>query len=290
MKTKYQEIVHDLFLKIPSEVVDVSRPRVRGRTPTLAVSNFLTNREQGDWAESLVQRAVNESESNLIALKYGRSDEITAGDTGFKEFYESYQNELDSIGKKPDLLLFHVDEYEDSWKLDISLRPEDELDKIAGKAIAALEVRSSAFLVDSYDKHVQSGSGRMARKFLSFTPKAEDLLVIHKWIMNYSVKHFYVQVFFDRIYAISFRKILEIISDPDNKNSIYTLEKNAKNQFKSTIHIDVNQGVLLSRRMERPEHFSNVKELDRGRLLYYVKFKGGKATLEVPAFLAELER
>ena len=33
-------------------------------------------------------------------------DDIIAGDENFKEFYEEYQNELDEIGKRPDILIF----------------------------------------------------------------------------------------------------------------------------------------------------------------------------------------
>ena len=127
------------------------------------------------------------------------------------------------------------------------------------------------------------------RNFLSFTPKVEDLLVINKWITNFCIPHFYIQVFFDRIYMISFQKILKIITEPTNRNILFTLEKNAKNQFKSTIHIDVSQGVLLAKDIILPEHMSAVKELNRGRLLYYIKFKGGKATFDTKRFLAELE-
>jgi hypothetical protein len=289
MDKQYQQKISELFSRIPSEIIDITKPRVRSRPPTQAFSEFLTNREQGDWAEVLVQSLINENIPQLRAIKYGKSDDIIAGDPAFPQFYEAYQNELDSIGKKPDVLVFDSGAYKSEWGLDISRKANQELDSIAKSAKAGLEIRSSAFLVSKYEKHIANSEGK-SRNFLSFTPKAEDLLVIYKWITNFGVPHFYVQVFFDRIYMISFQRILEIITEPANKNVLYTLEKNAKNQFKSTIHIDVNQGVLLAKDIIPPEHMSEVKELSRGRLLYYVKFKGGKAALDVKRFLAELER
>jgi len=288
MDKKYQQKISDLFSKIPSEIIDTTKPRVKSRAPTQAFSEFLTNREQGDWAESLVQTLINENISQIKAVKYGKSDDIIAGDPSFPQFYEAYQDELDSIGKKPDVLVFDNEAYKSEWGFDISRRANNELDSIAKNAKAGLEIRSSAFLVSKYEEHIAKAEGK-GRNFLSFTPKAEDLLVINKWITNFGVPHFYVQVFFDRIYMISFQKILEIINEPANRNVLFTLEKNAKNQFKSTIHIDVNQGVLLAKDIIPPEHTSEVKELSRGRLLYYVKFKGGKATFNTEKFLAELE-
>ena len=122
------------------------------------------------------------------------------------------------------------------------------------------------------------------RDFLSFTPKAEDIYVIYKWIKTFGVPHYYVQVFFDQVYAIPFKKILEIIADSSNEGKIFFVERNVKNQFKTTIHIDINQGILLAEKIDFPDHGSEYKELGRGRLLFYVTFRGGKAYLDVNRF------
>ena len=84
------------------------------------------------------------------------------------------------------------------------------------------------------------------RDYLSFTPKVEDLYVVHKWIQTYGVPHYYFQVFFDRVYGISFEHILRVISLPDNKGRRFTIERNTKNQFKNTIHINVKEGVEVA--------------------------------------------
>lgn len=79
---------------------------IEGRVPTSVSSEFITNKEQGDWAENLVFQVINSSNSNYIAVHYGKDDDISAGDPGFKEFYEKYQDELNTIGKRPDILIF----------------------------------------------------------------------------------------------------------------------------------------------------------------------------------------
>jgi len=98
----YFQKIRELTKGIPAELVDFSQPRDLARTPTQASSNFITNKEQGDWAENLVFRAINETSKNFIAVKYGKSDNLVAGEDGFDSFYQEFQNELDTIGKRPD--------------------------------------------------------------------------------------------------------------------------------------------------------------------------------------------
>lgn len=80
-------------------------PRSKASMPTQASSEFITNKQQGDWAENVIFRAVNDNSRSIVAVRYGKSDDLVAGDVGFEKFYKSYQAELDLIGKRPDLLL-----------------------------------------------------------------------------------------------------------------------------------------------------------------------------------------
>jgi len=348
MNEKYIQEIDELIKAVPEDIVNFTLKRKRGNIPTQAFSEFLTNREQGDWAENLIFRSINEIENGIIAVKYGKSDQIVAGEPGFKEFYEKYQDELDTIGKRPDLLIFRKNDFK-FQNFDISHLDDRTLKQVVPKAIAGLEIRSSSFLVRKYTdfftkrrkeilNQIEEIVGNLKvlssdlpnswkiwlsdvnlddevtlfsiprasvkfdslkatiaelrtlinslkkRDFLSFTPKAEDIYVIYKWIKTFGVPHYYVQVFFDRVYAISFKKILEIISDSSNEGKVFFVEKNAKNQFKTTIHIDINQGILLAEKVDFPDHKSEYKELGRGRLLFYVTFKGGKAYLDINRF------
>lgn len=67
----YFERIQQLTKNVPVELVDFSQPRDVARTPTQASSNFITNKEQGDWAENLIFRAINETSKNHVAVKYG---------------------------------------------------------------------------------------------------------------------------------------------------------------------------------------------------------------------------
>lgn len=284
----YKDRITRLKEAIPRDIVDLKASRKRGTPPTQAFSDFLTHSEQGDWAEVLFYKALQEPDINYIPVRYGMSDKITAGDPDFKDFYNSYQDELDSIGKRPDLLLFEPNKYDKSWGEDISHLAINELKPIVSNAAAGFEVRSSAYLSKKFIPKTD-------RPNLSYTPKVEDLLIVLKWIETYGVPHFYVQVFFDRIYIISFEEILNLLIDAEikeiggknkkllgsiNSQKAFVIEKNPKNQFKETIHIYLDRGHILADNVNEPLLSGNRKELEGGRLMHYVSFNGGDTTID----------
>jgi len=79
-----QRLIDSYPLKIDQNI------EIQGNVPQSASSEFLTNKEQGDWAERLVLSSINSPNSRYLAIPYGRSDSISAGEAGFKEFYERY--------------------------------------------------------------------------------------------------------------------------------------------------------------------------------------------------------
>jgi hypothetical protein len=353
-KMTYYHRIRELTRSVPVQLIDFEQPRDRARTPTQASSNFITNKEQGDWAENLIARAINETLDNFVAVKYGKSDNTVAGEEGFDEFYQEFQNELDVIGKRPDLLIFKSSDFDSSLGFDISQISHHLISDYVKKAIAGIEVRSSAFLIDRYEETMQSRIEKFTkialqtkvkilteysdvlnhparqgyidvlngitektlrvtdfrvpnwsvserlievkvlfrllktaikeiqkRDYLSITPKVEDIKVVYKWIEAFKVPHFYFQVFFDKVYGISFEQILQIISDPNNDGVIFSVERDVQNQNKTTIKINSKTGIPIASKVDEPLHESVRKEMDRGRLLFYVTFNGGTAFLDV---------
>jgi hypothetical protein len=327
--------------------------KVGGPPPTMANSEFLTNKEQGDWAEKLVQTAINESDLGLLAVQYGRSESLAAGEEGFEKFYASYQYELNELGKRPDILIFKRSEFPCGT-------PDISSDEVVSSALAAIEVRSSSFLANRYaaymeervaaaldacdriKKEILGGEGeegelaKLLRKkndklyrslksannesfknldfrkpswssspqlrrltellgelkkhiailhkrdYLSITPKVEDIALVNRWIQRFGVKHYYLQVFFDKAYLIPFEQILKIATDTKNKGEVFSVERDVKNQGKTTIKINVQVGREVIDRIDMPDHRSQMKELERGRLLFYVTFEGGRGHLNGP--------
>jgi hypothetical protein len=150
----YYEQIREITKIIPTTIVDFTLSRNKTNPPTQASSNFITNKEQGDWAENLIFRAINETSKNYVAVKYGKSDDLIAGDKGFDEFYNNFQEELDTIGKRPDLLIFKKSDFNKKLGLNISEIEHSQITSYVKKAIAGLEIRSSAFLIQKYEKEM----------------------------------------------------------------------------------------------------------------------------------------
>jgi type II restriction enzyme len=85
----YYDRIKELTKAVPPTLVDFDVPRDPSRTPTQATSNFITNKEQGDWAEGLITRAINETSKNYVAVKYGKSDDLVAGEDGLMIFIKN---------------------------------------------------------------------------------------------------------------------------------------------------------------------------------------------------------
>lgn len=353
---KYKDIINSICGNIHTGLIDFDEPRSEASMPTQASSEFITNKQQGDWAEDVIFRAINDNSDNIVAVRYGKSDDLVAGDEGFEQFFNDYQNELDTIGKRPDILLFKKSDFDEKLGYDISSKKSSQIVDYISKAIAGIEVRSSAFLINKYTEEanrvVRENTERaiaiknnildeyrdileqkrpelipileqfnetsirslnfrrpswktsqrleeltslfkefkdcieilQKRNYLSITPKVEDIKVVHKWINTFNVPHFYIQVFFDKIYGISFRHILELVAQPDLEGDKYTIEGDTKNQNKLTIKIPSQDGVCLAQTVTEPDHHSVRKELNKGRLLFYVKFDGGEAFIDKQNF------
>ncbi len=349
----YFDKIRELTKSISPTIVDFNLKRERNSPPTQASSNFITNKEQGDWAENLIFSAINSTSQNYVAVKYGRSDNLIAGEEGFNEFYYEFQEELDTLGKRPDLLIFKRTDFDLSLGYDISKVSHNRINKYVSKAVAGLEIRSSAFLVEKYESEMRKRTrfhrekaleiknkilsdyrDLLARKnskyiallqsineenlsiisfrrpgwkateqlqclshlfkelkehikivqkrdYLSITPKVEDLKVVYKWIENFNVPHFYFQVFFDKAFGISFKQILSLLTEPEKEGEYYEISQDVKNQNKTTIKINTRKTLQIAYKIKEPKHRSVRKEMNRGRLLFYVTFEGGTAYLDI---------
>lgn len=352
---KYIEKIDEIIKHVNKNLLDLNVKRERANAPTQVSSEFLTNKEQGDWAEQTFIEGINNFSKKYVAVKYGRDDDIIAGEPGFAEFYENYQNELDTIGKRPDVLIFDKKDFPyDTY--NISHFDIDTINSLVPKAKCGIEVRSSSFLINKYnlfmemklstatdnilkikniilsrfsdllkkkdfelfkiisqiDKdniHVlsyrtpswkssedltnlslllkemkQNLSEIQKRTFLSITPKVEDLKVVYNWIKKYNVPHYYLQVFFDKAYGISYEDILQLICNEESEGKDYFIESDVKNQNKTTIKIKAVKGNNILSKVELPNHKSKMKELGRGRLLFYVTFENSVVTINQAEF------
>ena len=102
------EYLADVWDTVPTQLKNAIAGAKDPRAPTQASSDFVINRELGDWAEDVVMNAVNGAGLDVRAVSYGRKDDLIAGESGYKELFDTHQKELKALGKRPDLLLFHT--------------------------------------------------------------------------------------------------------------------------------------------------------------------------------------
>lgn len=119
-------------------------------------------------------------------------------------------------------------------------------DDCVRKAIAAIEVRSSSFLCGKY-------KAAMTERISNAEARCLELR--------------------KEILAPPYGGLLE------SKNpSVHEM------LMKATIKVNIDVGEPVIGKIDMPSHFSAMKELDRGRLLFYVRFEGGQGYLDFNAF------
>jgi hypothetical protein len=241
----------------------------------MASSDFEKNKAQGDWAEDVLGRAINEAAVPVFAVPCGRSDDLIPGQPGFPEHFECYEDELALIGKRPDLLLVRDE-------ADVPTSPFEDLDdqrqrELVRRSLGAFEVRSSAFEARTYREFYKDDPS----KSLSITPKVEDLRLVASWIAYYGAPHFYTQVFSDEVYAIAFEEILRLVASGDKAK--FAIERDRRNAFKTTIKIPVRQAVRIGEVVVEPDLVPRLTVLPNGRRIAFVAFDGGEVRLDQAA-------
>ena len=97
-------------------------------------------------------------------------------------------------------------------------------------------------------------------------------------IMTYNVPHFYVQVFFGKVYGVSFQHILELVSNPELEDVAYSVITHDKDNNKSEIEIKLNQCWCIGDVKELPTMFT--KETSNKKASYTC-FEGGKIAVNI---------
>ncbi len=189
-----------------------SEPLSLPRPPARASEAFLSTIAQGMWAEEKLIEAIN-STDKLIAIRYGQSrynGELISNKEAWQKYIERVYSQMSIYGKRPDLLIFRKEDIVDlDIPTDISERDEEDIKDIVFKAVAGIECRSSSYYYDIYVK-ARGNEG----KELSITVKDEDLERLNKWRKTYcgSKPLYYVQLFFDKGFYISYDHILKLIN------------------------------------------------------------------------------
>jgi len=239
------------------------------------------------WAEEKIIEAVN-STMQFFAIRYGQSrydGELISKKDAWKNYVTRVYTEMSKYGKRPDVLIFKKD-YADIKSIppDISEKPEDEIKDIVFKSLAGFEVRSSSYYYEEYVK----ARGKEYKE-LSITVKEEDIERLLKWRNTYcgSKPIYYVQIFFDKGFYISFDEILSIIERAKiTKVKHYRKEKD-RETGKLTHFIGIDHAKLGLIAEESPTLTAEVIKAWDGKVYAIRMPKGGRFKL-TNEFIQEL--
>jgi len=228
--------------------------------------DFLARWSQGSWAESKVIEMIGSC--GYVAVPYGpsRGNPIEREFSGWIRFFEEYQHRLETQGKRPDLLVFEksfAKSNETIYKLQDM--DDESSSQVASACIIALEVETSLW---------KAKRALLRGTELSFTIKEEDMERLTQWQRTYKKPLLIVQVFYDSAYAISYEKVKESIAHGETKKA-----KKDRKTGKLTYKTPLSMGVEFAMLAEAPRVESSVLESDKGMIMAYASFKGGRFDL-----------
>ena len=260
------------FPCIKSEPLELPRP------PARASEAFLSTIAQGMWAEEKLMEAINSS-PHLRAIKYGQSrynHELISSKEAWKEYVTKVYSQMSKFGKRPDILIFRKEDVPADTPQDISEKEEEEIKDIVFKSIAGIECRSSSYYYDEYVK----ARGKEGKE-LSITVKEEDIERLIKWRKTYcgSKPLFYLQLFFDKGFFISFDEVLEIINQAKTRKvKHYRFEVDRKTG-KATHFIGMSHAKVCLIAIEHPKVIAKSIKAWDGKVYAIRTPEGGKFKL-----------
>ncbi len=239
------------------------------RAPPPRGLDFFIRWSQGAWAEERVIETINKDPS-LSAFHYGASRGDPKSFEEFKGEWELYQAAQARMGKRPDVLIFDrlaVPELEAKVQgglQNMAQQPDVELFGIPERSICGVEVETSFW------KALTAESRGLP---LSFTLKEEDVSGIRQWMRTTKRRILMVQVFLDSAWAIDLAGVIEDVGRGTIKAQVDYKTR------KATYKIPLRQGVPFGMLEEDPVPRLRVLETDRGQILPFPVFEGGRFTL-----------
>jgi len=272
--------------------------------------------QQGQWSEERILAAVNESDE-FRAIPYGRSQvsDPTASSAELDAYWEAY-TAIESVGKRPDLLVLRKDDWMNLLPLldrleDPTLSPDADLAPVLDKAICGIEAENSLWVggkMPDYGRHEITRINFVAPTIIL---KDEDVAPLVAWQRHFGVPICIVQVFFDEAFIATLDQIRSAVQSTDRLESKLTKDRLGKKEIRrKSLSQQKEQGVIhethtyhdarggstkkLIYRMHhtRARVFGRLDEADsptavpkmmvdgNGRIMPFVAFQGGRLVLE----------
>ena len=252
--------------------------------------DFLNNQIRGQWAERV---ALSMPVAGLTFVPFGPSGAAMPGEQDHRQVVMAFKEIHLLEGKRPDLLGFdkHVwGELSASEKTAAEEWPTRRLevadDAIVGKARCGAEVKNSTW---HYGKRRAAGGGP-----LSITVKDEEVGEIHGWSERTNLPVVFVQVLFDEIYCMSFRRMEAAISRGHlYRPNDYELDEQTGEKVYHKFHLSDDRH-LCGRVVFPSESTAEVRILDGGNVVPFINYQPARTTdiavnVVLPWFFARAE-
>lgn len=165
--------------------------------------DFLNNQLRGQWAERV---ALSMTIDGLRFVPFGPSGAAMPGEADHREVIMTYMEIQLLEGKRPDLLGFDVaiwNQLTEAERNTIATWPKRRLEgtdaELVKMARCGAEVKNSTW---HYQQRREAGGGS-----LSITVKEEERAEINSWSRKTGCPVIFLQVLFDEIYCMSFRRM-----------------------------------------------------------------------------------
>ena len=273
-------------------------------------SDFLMRWSQGEWSESRLIQATNETE-RFYTIPYGPSGVAPSDDV---RAFELYFERLEEAGlkdlKRPDLLVFNktdkprIDDFVSSigGLKELPFTKENDLDELLDMALLAVECENSLWkcsMMPDFNSKLSPQKrlgGKLGLKKAAVLPtviiKEEDVEPIAKWQNLKKIKVHVWHVFYDRAYGLSFDDALKLINEGLIGPTVQTFQAPGGATTKKVIYkFYYHYAYPLGVSKTEPELIPDFVLDKNGHILPYVKFKGGSLEIssEAKAILGQMK-
>lgn len=261
-------------------------------------SDFLMRWSQGVWAEKRIVEAINKT-NQFYTIPYGPSGTAPTDDVkAFELYFERLENAGLGKIKRPDLLVFRIDDkaFVDKFvqriggESELPFVAENKLQELISKAIVAVECENSLWVAE---KMPAFGSpltqqkrlgGKLGLKKSAVLPtvivKEEDRAPLRRWQKKNRIPIHFWHVFYDRAFGLAFGEAERLVRRKLIQPTIQTFQAPGGATTKKIIYKYYYQYAYpLGISQEQPRLIPDFIQDKNGHILPYVKFEGG--TLEI---------
>jgi len=260
------------------------------QTPRFRGENFKGKWSLGSWAEQKIINAINASE-HFRAVPYGKSEVSLTKNKKEKQEYWDLHKERESVGKRPDILVFERDVYDrlitDEKNVallkNLSNSLESEIQGFVQSSFFGIESEASIWQgerMTHFGRHWSEKSGRQKKsvsELASWTAptiivKDEDLNPLINWQDYYQKPIYIVHLFYDMAFMLDFARLREYIAKGIVKKEKFNYGNAPKDIYKTFYGLATEFGKFT----ELAEIVPSVSQTNGGKFEADLYFEGGE--------------